>query len=308
MDKALVVDHISKEFSGRQVLKEISFSVQEKSIHGFLGPNGAGKSTTINIIAGIMKQTQGQVLLFGHRVDPTRRGILLGLLPEHPPLYLNMKVGDYLKFIVDIFSLKKSTPASFVDYVISICGLDHLLDRAIGNLSKGLRQKTAIAAAVIHNPKIIIFDEPTVGLDPEAIVDIRHLIKDLAREHTVVLSSHRLHEVESLCDSVTVIHRGILMASGHINSIKKSFAGQMKIMAKVKKWDDKHRDHMGGLESIESVRAKETRDFVALELFCRDKEQGLDPILASLVSLNVGIFEFYEEKLELEEIFRKMTE
>ena len=308
MDHALVVDHISKEFSGRRVLENIHFSVREKSIHGFLGPNGAGKSTTINIIAGIIKPSRGQVLIFNENIDPRRRGIYLGLLPEHPPLYFNMKVEEYLRFVIDIFSLKKSTPTSFVDYIISTCGLKNLLGRSIGNLSKGLRQKTAIAAAVIHNPKIIIFDEPTVGLDPEANTDIRNLIKDLAKERTIILSSHGLHEVESLCDSVTVIHKGRLMTTGQIDSIKNSFAGQKKIVVKVKNWNEKYRNAMLALESIESMEVKKTHDFVILEIFCARREQSLDGILSNLVSLGLRISEFYEENLELEEIFRRITQ
>ena len=307
MSEALFVDNISKEFTGRPILQDISFSISKSSVHGFLGPNGAGKSTTMNIIAGLLKPSRGKVLIFGKDVDPNWRGLYIGLLPEHPPLYLNMKVNEYLKFVKEIYSLAKKVNSSFVDYILNRCGLTSVLHRRIGYLSKGFRQRVALAGAIIHNPEIVILDEPTIGLDPKAIIEIRNLIKDLSNDHTIIFSSHLLHEVQGLCDSVTIIDKGKIIASDKIESIKSTYSQKKKIIAKVKKWDNHCKDTLMNLRGIDSIKSRKEEAVIHLEFFCHDRNVQGHEILSEISQLQMEPYEFYEEKLELEDIFQKAT-
>ena len=307
MKTALLVDSISKEFFGKSALARVSFRVATHSIHGFLGPNGAGKSTTMNIISGVTKPSEGEVQIFGKNIEAPQRGTYIGFLPETPPLYPNMKVSEYLKFICEIFSLSKKIYPAFSDYVIDKCGIKGVLSCFIGHLSKGFRQKVAIAGAVIHNPEIIILDEPTSGLDPKAIVEFRHFIKDLAKNHTILLSSHQLHEVQALCDEVTIIHEGEIITSDKIESIKRQFIPERKITAKVKKWDKNCETILMKLGYIHSITAKKDHGLFHLELFCRDDQVTNAEILSQISRSHAEPFEFYEEKLKLEEIFQRAT-
>lgn len=262
----------------------------------------------MNIIAGTLKPSAGEVRLFGREVAPVRRGAYIGFLPEHPPLYLNMTVSGYLKFIREIFSLSKKPDPSFADYVIDRCGLKHVLSRSIGHLSKGFRQKVAIAGAVIHHPEIVILDEPTGGLDPKAIVDFRHFIKELAKYHTVLLSSHQLHEVQALCDEVTIIDGGKVITSDTMGSIKRQFAQERKITAKVKRWDEDCKKRLMESGYIRSVTAEKEEDTFKLELFCGDVQVSDSEILSQISRCRAEPFEFYEEKMKLEEIFQRATQ
>ncbi len=307
MNEALFIDNVSKEFSGQSVLKEISFSISKSSIHGFLGPNGAGKSTTMSIIAGLLKPSRGRTLIFGKDIDPNWRGLYIGLLPEHPPLYLNMKVYEYLKFVKEIYSLAKKVNSSFVDYILKRCGLKSILHRRIGHLSKGFRQRVALAGAIVHNPEIVILDEPTIGLDPKAVVEIRHLIRDLSHDHTILFSSHLLHEIEELCDSVTIIDKGKIIASDKMESIKHTFSQKKKIIAKVKKWDNRCREVLMNLSSIDTIKSREENSVIHLEFLCHNKEVKGHEILSEISQLQMEPYEFYEEKLELEDVFQKAT-
>ena len=307
MNEALSVDNISKEFSGRWVLNKINFSILQGSIHGFLGPNGAGKSTTMNIIAGLIKPTSGTVLIFKKEIVPKQRGLYIGLLSEHPALYLNMRVNEYLHFVKDIFSLHKNINDSFFDYIVERCGLHSVFYRSIGKLSKGFRQRVALAGAVIHNPALVILDEPTVGLDPKAIISIRELIKDLSNDHTIIFSSHLLHEVEYLCDSVTIINQGKIITSGPMDSIKETFSQKKKIVAKVQKWNKNCEQALMGLGNIDSIKGRQEGEKTHLEFFLQDRSEYGHTILSELSRLQMNPYEFYEEKLELEDVFQKAT-
>ena len=308
MGESLVIDNVSKEFSGLKVLKGVSLGVKKNSIHGFLGPNGAGKSTMMNIVAGMIRQTEGKILIFGKEVEPTRRGVFVGLLPEHPPLYFNMTVEKYLRFIVEIFSLSKEVRPEFMEYVIGQCGLGGVLKRIIGNLSMGLRQRTAIAGALVHHPDIMILDEPMVGLDPKSIFDMRNLIKELAENHTIIFSSHQLHEVETLCDSVAILHKGEVLMNDRIETIRAKFTQKKKFVAKVKKWEDRHGKFLMDEGIIHEMSEKKKRGFSQLEFFCKDEKIEGQRVLSKIHGQGVGLFEFYEERPELEDIFQKVTQ
>lgn len=219
----LKVKNLVKKYDKFVAVNDISFEIDKGEILGFLGPNGAGKSTTMNIISGYIKATSGNVLIGDYNIEEksTEAKKLIGYLPENPPLYLDMKVNEYLKFVIELKNVKKEDRKSEVNRVISLTGLDDVKDRLIRNLSKGYKQRVGIAQAIVGNPDLVILDEPTVGLDPNQIIEIRNLIKSLKNEHTVIISTHILSEVEMLCDKVVIINKGEIKADDKLENLTK---------------------------------------------------------------------------------------
>lgn len=223
MDKILVVDKVTKEYPGRTAVDQVSFQVERGSIHGFLGPNGAGKSTTMKMIAGILPVSSGEIKLFGQKVEPESADLKnqIGLLPENAPLYHDMKVEKYLKYVAKLHQVKDIKGK--VDKVMEELHLTDVRGRLIGNLSKGYKQRVGLAQAIVYDAPFLILDEPTNGLDPQAVVELRDFIKKLSKEKTILFSSHVLSEVEQLCDHITIIHKGKIRASGNIQDIHRRF-------------------------------------------------------------------------------------
>lgn len=223
MDKILVVDGVTKEYPGRVAVGQVSFEVTKGSIHGFLGPNGAGKSTTMKMIAGILPPSEGQIKLFGQTVSPENNELKnqLGLLPENAPLYLDMKVESYLQFVAKLHQVKNVKEKT--DKVMEELGLVEVRGRLIGNLSKGFRQRVGLAQAIVYDAPFLMLDEPTNGLDPQTVVELRDFIKKLSIDKTILFSSHVLSEVEQLCDHITIIHKGKIRASGNLQDIHRKF-------------------------------------------------------------------------------------
>lgn len=223
MDKILVVDAVTKEYPGRTAVSNVSFEVTKGSIHGFLGPNGAGKSTTMRMIAGLMPATSGKITLFGEEILPGNKGIKnkLGLLPENPPLFMDMTVEKFLVFVAKLH--KVSNIKDNVNRVIDGLSLGEVRNRMIGNLSKGYKQRVGLGQALIYDAPFLMLDEPTNGLDPQSVVELRDFIKKLAGEKTILFSSHILSEVEQICDHITIIHHGTIRASGDIQEIHRKF-------------------------------------------------------------------------------------
>ncbi len=223
MSKILVVDGVTKEYPGRVAVSNVSFVVGQGSIHGFLGPNGAGKSTTMRMIAGLLTSTAGSITLFGEKVHPDHHGLRnkLGLLPENPPLYLDMKVESYLHYVARLHQVIKVREQA--DKVMEELGLTEVRHRMIGNLSKGFRQRVGLAQAIVYDAPFLMLDEPTNGLDPHSVVELRDYIKKLSQHKTILFSSHILSEVEQLCDHITIIHKGKIRASGNLQEIHQKF-------------------------------------------------------------------------------------
>ena len=222
------VSHLTKRFGGIQAVSDLSFSVAEGEIVGFLGPNGAGKSTTMNIITGCLEATDGTVTVGGldSRSHPEEVRRLIGYLPEQPPLYPDQTVEEYLDFV---YRLKKCTlnKREHLDAIASSTGISDVTGRLIRNLSKGYRQRVGLAQALIGDPKVLILDEPTVGLDPKQIIEIRDLIRDLGKTHTIILSSHILPEVQEVCGRVIVIHQGVMAADGTTEELSRRMTGSV---------------------------------------------------------------------------------
>ena len=256
------VSHLTKRFGNHCAVDDLNFTVENGVIYGFLGPNGAGKSTTMNIITGCLAATEGKVTIDGYDIfenpkDAKRR---LGYLPEVPPLYTDMTPAEYLTFVARAKGVPAGDMEKQLKRVVSVTGLEDVLDRLIRNLSKGYRQRVGIAQALLGDPEVVILDEPTVGLDPLQIIEIRDLIKSLGKSHTVILSSHILSEVQAICDQVLVINRGKLVACDTPQNLEKLFAGSATYELTVKASAIAVKDALENLENVENVEVTERGD------------------------------------------------
>ena len=222
------VEHLTKRYGGHTAVDDLTFTIGDGEIYGFLGPNGAGKSTTMNIITGCLAATGGTVRVDGHDIfeEPLAAKRLLGYLPEQPPVYPDMTPQEYLEFVAKAKGLKGDARKEELARVMALTGTREVAGRLIKNLSKGYRQRVGIAQALLGDPKIIILDEPTVGLDPAQIIEIRDLIRSLGKEHTVILSSHILSEVQAVCGSILILSHGRLVACDTPDNLERLFAGE----------------------------------------------------------------------------------
>jgi ABC-2 type transport system ATP-binding protein len=296
-DIAIDIKNLSKTYPGRTALNEISFSVKKGSVHGFLGPNGAGKSTTMKILSGLIPESSGEFAVQGK----------VGFLPEHPPVYPAMTVKDYLQFVFDIYSPERKNPTAVSD-VMEKTGLTHVKDRLIGNLSKGYQQRVGIAQALVHSPEIIILDEPTVGLDPVAIADIRELITKLKKDHTILFSTHQLHDVELLCSDITLINHGKIVVTGPLEKILASLKTRMVVRAKVANFNDADKNQIMKRFDVESVEFHHDAEKNEYDLKVVAKGAGTfkKDLARFLAEEKIGLLEFSEERLDLEEVFKQM--
>ena len=245
------VRNLTKRYGANLAVDHVSFTIEEGSIVGFLGPNGAGKSTTMNIITGYLSATEGSVTVSGKNTldDPNEVKRMIGYLPEQPPLYLDMTVKEYLNFV---YELKKANQPrqQHIKEICELVKIDNVYDRLVGNLSKGYKQRVGIAQALIGNPPVLILDEPTVGLDPKQIIEIRTLIKNLGRNHTVILSSHILPEVQAVCERIIVINNGKLVADGATDTLAHDLSQDHRLIMRA---DGPGREILHAIEAMERV-------------------------------------------------------
>lgn len=239
------VRDLVKRYGSRCAVDHLSFTVEKGQVYGFLGPNGAGKSTTMNIMTGYLGATEGEVIINGHNIleEPEAAKKCIGYLPEQPPLYLDMTVREYLSFAAELKGIAKAERQQQIEQVVSMTHLDDVSGRLIKNLSKGYRQRVGLAQAILGFPEILILDEPTVGLDPQQIIEIRDLIRELSKDHTIILSSHILSEVQEVCDQVLIIHHGKLLVSDTPENLEKHMnrSGTLEVTVR------------GALASVEQV-------------------------------------------------------
>lgn len=300
------VSNLTKMYGPHTAISDLSFEVQKGEIVGFLGPNGAGKSTTMKILTGFVPATEGKASVAGFDVfaQPIEVKRNVGFLPETPPLYLEMSVQDYLHFAARLHQVHSSKIKSAADDVLSKTGLGDVRKRLIGNLSKGYRQRVGLAQALIHNPKVLILDEPSVGLDPKQIIEIRDLIKSLAGEHTVILSSHILPEVTATCQRIIIINRGKIVAEDTIDQLTTRLNKGHIISMTVKSANS---DGMAALKMIPGVsNVTGAGSKVVVEVQPTFGEIR-DRIAETAVSHHMGLLEFSSEKVSLEEIFLQLT-
>lgn len=304
------VQNLTKRYGPRTAIDNLNFEVSRGEIVGFLGPNGAGKSTTMKILTGFMPASEGSASIAGFDVfdSPIEVKRRLGFLPETPPVYTEMSVEDYLEFAARLHGVEKNKVGPAVAMAIEKTVLGDVRRRLIGNLSKGYRQRVGIAQALVHNPEVLILDEPTVGLDPKQIIEIRKLIKDLAGEHTIILSTHILPEVTATCDRVIVINKGRIAAQDTLDRLTTRIQqGRIYSLAV------RHPSNEG-IAAIRSIPGiKSVTDGIAGEELKLTVEilpeagEIRDRITETVVSHRMGLLEFVAEKLSLEEIFLQLT-
>ena len=304
---------LSKRYGDKQALDNISFSVKKGEILGFLGPNGAGKSTTMNIITGYLSSTSGTVTVDGYDIldNPKEVKRRIGYLPEQPPLYVDMTVEEYLDFVYDLKKIKEKDKAIHIKEVVEKVGIDAVFKRRISHLSKGYKQRVGLAQALLGNPEVLILDEPTVGLDPKQIIEIRNVIKELGEEHTVILSSHILSEISAVCERVIIIKDGRIVAEDTPENLSKAYSKRKVIMLKI----------AGGqndvLEALNSVNGVQNVDIKATENGCVEAEveaenvgdvEFLKELFFALAHNNLPILMEKTVEATLEDVFIEITE
>lgn len=303
------VSRLTKRYGRKTAVDNISFSVGEGEILGFLGPNGAGKSTTMNMITGYLSSNEGVVTIGGHDIleQPKKAKALMGYLPEHPPLYLEMTVWEYLCFLYHLKRLRLPRQ----EHILDICGrlgLEDVLERRIGNLSKGYRQRVGLAQALLGNPPVLILDEPTIGLDPRQIIDIRRLIQELGKQHTIILSSHILPEVQAICNRVIVIHQGQLLADDTPGQLARSMEGGNRLSARIEGPQQAVEALLLGLSCVaEALPSQPEGDAILWEIV---QQEGADIRRELFFALAEGGYPMLSLKggeMTLEEIFLELT-
>jgi len=303
------VRNLTKNYGRKTAVNDISFTVSDGKILGFLGPNGAGKSTTMNIITGYLSSSEGTVSVDGLEIleNPREVKSRIGYLPEQPPLYLDMTVREYLSFIYDLKRLRLDKKA----HLEEICGLVRIEDhygRRIRNLSKGYRQRVGLAQALLGNPGVLILDEPTVGLDPRQIIEIRGLIQSLGKGHTVILSSHILSEVQAVCDRVIVISQGVLVADDTPGNLTRDLTAHHRLRARVAGPQDQVARLLEQLPGVADVQSLGAREQDALD-FLIAAADGADPrrdLFRALAGKDWPLLRLEEAEASLEEVFLQL--
>lgn len=254
------VKNLVKDYGGHLAVDHLNFTIEDGQIYGFLGPNGAGKSTTMNIMTGYIGATEGDVLINGHNIleEPEEAKKCIGYLPELPPLYVDMTVMEQLDFAAELKRIPKKERKSAIGEVVALAKLEEVQGRLIRNLSKGYRQRVGLAQAVLGMPPVIILDEPTVGLDPKQIIEIRDMIRELGEKHTVILSSHILSEVSAVCDHILIIDRGKLIASDTPENLERQMAGAAGMELLVKGQEEEIREILEAIDGAEEIAVSES--------------------------------------------------
>ncbi len=307
----ITVEGVSKRYGQHLAVDDISFRVDDGEIVGFLGPNGAGKSTTMNIITGYLSATAGEVTVDGFDVleDPDQVKRRVGYLPELPPLYLDMTVREYLRFVARLKKANRSTVAAQQERILELAGIAHVRDRLIKNLSKGYRQRVGLAQALIGSPRVLILDEPTIGLDPHQIIEIRNLIRELGQEHTIILSSHILPEVSAVCDRVIIINRGKLVASDTTANLGKRLHDNSEFRLRVAGAEAAALAALADVAGVNQVSAQGTVEKGTVDLRV-ETAAGADPrraIFNALSRADLPIYLMTAMDYTLEEIFLQLT-
>jgi len=304
------VKHLVKRYGSFEAVRDVSFTVEKGRIYGFLGPNGAGKSTTMNIITGCLAATEGEVTVNGYDIyeDPVEAKACIGYLPELPPLYTDMTPEEYLYFVGKAKGLKGKALEDGVEKVMEKTSLSPMRNRLIKNLSKGYRQRVGIAQAILGDPEIIILDEPTVGLDPLQIIEIRDLIRDLGQDHTVILSSHILTEISAVCDYVIIIAGGRIVASDTIENLTKLNDGKSYIDMDVRGSADAVEAAAGTIAGISSKELTPKEGMTHLRLEVEGKEDIRDTVFFTFAERRLPIIAMNYEEVTLEKVFLALTE
>jgi len=307
---SISVNNLTKKYQNQRAVDNITFEVKTGEVLGFLGPNGAGKTTTMKIITGFMAPSDGEARINDISVldEPERIKPLIGYLPESNPLYHDMPVLEYLRFTAELQNVHKSKVDDRIAQMVKVCGLNIEKHKKISELSKGYRQRVGLAQALIHDPEILILDEPTTGLDPNQIVEIRNLIREIGREKTVILSTHILPEVEATCDRILIINDGKIVADGTSESLRKQAQGQEILKVRISEADDKNRviSSLHELDTVGMVDPAGENNFSFI-VNSKDDSSSIKPIFEMCVKNNWVLAELTPIETKLEDIFRELT-
>jgi len=311
MDAMIQVEALSKRYGDVRAVDDVSFAIRKGEVVGLLGPNGAGKTTTMKVLTCYMPPTSGRVTLDGLDVvdNPLAVRRRISYLPESVPLYDEMGVYEYLDFIGRVRGLSASRRTTAIRDIVGRCGLKGVIWKGISQLSKGYRQRVGLAQAVLHDPDVVILDEPTTGLDPNQIIEIRHLIRDIGKEKTVILSTHILQEVEAVCDRVLIINQGRIIADGTPDQLHREFLGAQELQVLIRGTDaDAARGALAALAGVDGVETGADQDgAVALNLACGKEADLREAVFRLCVERGWVLLEMRRKVVSLEAIFRQLT-
>lgn len=306
------VKHLTKQYGTRKAIDDISFSINQGEVIGFLGPNGAGKTTTMNIMTGFIAATSGDVTINGIDVvaEPEQAKANIGYLPDTPPVYGDMRVIEYLNFVADIKGVKKGRK-EMLQYVMEQVSIDDISRRLIKNLSRGYKQRVGLAQAMVGEPKVIIMDEPTIGLDPKQIIEMRDVVKNLGKKHTVILSSHIMQEVSAVCDRVMIINKGKIVATGTPETLSSELTkGASSMQVVVKGEENQILTALGNYPIISSISHEQGQEAGTINLILGG-EGGTDireVIFSCMATNSLPILLMKSTEMSLEEIFLSLTD
>ena len=303
------VEHLTKSYGNSTAVSDISFTINKGEIVGFLGPNGAGKTTTMRIITGYLPATSGAVRVAGFDVAEQSLEVRkrIGYLPETPPLYPEMTIRNYLHFIAQIKGVAAGDIKKRTEYAMEATALSDRSEDLIKRLSRGYKQRVGIAQAIVHDPDVVILDEPTNGLDPNQIIEVRNLINSLAGEHTIILSTHILPEVEETCQRVVIINKGVIVAEDTPQNLSKQRTGSERTHLLVKGDTEAVHTSLSSIEGVTSVEANPKNGLLAITV---ENKTGVDlrsQIAAKVVTNGFELYELSSESLSLEDVFRQLT-
>ncbi|MGM0608419.1 MAG: ABC transporter ATP-binding protein [Candidatus Muiribacteriota bacterium] len=299
------VKNLMKKYGEVKAVSNLNFNINEGEIVGFLGPNGAGKTTTLRILTGYIPATEGSAEIAGYDVFENSVEVKknIGYLPEFPPIYPDLTVRDYLDFVCGIKGVLKKNKKEYTEYVVEKCGLSDVYTRISGELSKGYKQRLGIAQAMISRPKILFLDEPTTGLDPIQIIEVRNLIKELRKEHTIMLSTHILPEVSATCDKVIIINNGKIIAEDTPVNLSNKLSGGKIFKIKVKSDFDKALNIIGGIELIKDLK-NDNDETIEVELI---DEEKISELILYAVNEGIKLYSVIPKTATLEEVFLDLT-
>ena len=305
------VNNLVKRYGDHTAVDHLSFTVEKGKIYGFLGPNGAGKSTTMNMITGYIASTEGTVRIDGHDIleEPEEAKKCIGYLPEQPPLYFDMTVLEYMKFVADLKKIPKNKKANMIEEVMDMVKISDMRNRLIKNLSKGYKQRVGLAQAILGFPEIIILDEPTVGLDPKQIIEIRELIRTLAKDHTVILSSHILAEVQEICDDILIISKGKLIAEGSPDELEELTHGKETIELTILANETSVKQVLSDFSDIDDVNWLDvSKDSCHIQINTnKDSQEICADLSLKFAQKKMPVTQMFVNKATLEDIFLELT-
>ncbi len=304
------VEALSKYYGDFCAVNQINFDIEKGEILGLLGPNGAGKTTTLRMLTGFIHPTSGSIRVKDLDIDEDTLEIkkILGYLPESAPLYHDMLVYDYLTFVSEIRGIEKRRQIPKIHHLADLCGINEIMHKPIGELSKGYRQRVGLAHAMMSDPEILILDEPTSGLDPNQIVEIREIIRQIGREKTVILSTHILSEAEATCNRIIIVNHGKIVADGSTESLKQSTSGEHHIEISLQNADLRSvKERLMPIDGVEAITRLDAGDCLHLELSCKYPSDIRGKIYGEIKKTDWVLLEFHQETRTLENIFRELT-